>query len=67
MNFIHAWFVVKEKELADRKSRKFARKLSALGQNYCDSLAEIPGDNDGEEIERPLFKASMEAVGNTDA
>ena len=39
-------FVVKEKDLADRKSRKFARKLSALGQSivvkyYCDSVAEI--------------------------
>ena len=63
-------FVEAEKKLSDKKARRFARKLSALGQNkvvkeYCDDLPEISDEPDYEEAEKSPFKAPREIVGST--
>ena len=48
-------FVEAEKNLSNKKARRFARKLSALGQNkvvkeYCDDLPEISDEPDYESL-----------------
>ena len=56
--------------MSNKKARRFARKLSALGQNkvvkeYCDDLPEISDEPDYEEAEKSPFKAPREIVGST--
>ena len=60
-------FVDAEKVLNNKKARKFARKLSALGQStivreFCENL---PDDPDRNEVEKSPFKAPRESVSST--
>ena len=60
-------FIEAEKKLIDKKARKFARKLSALGQSavvreYVQTLPDVEDDG----VDRSPFKAPREAVSCTD-